>query len=89
MIIAGTSFLIGSVFQASANAHVSLLFIGRIFWGVGELPPQSHYALWWIVPYLVVDQSARCALYPCICHMMTPELNFKLACFKVQLTVVY
>lgn len=41
MIIAGTSFLIGSVFQASAKAHLSLLFIGRVFWGVGK-PHINH-----------------------------------------------
>lgn len=38
MQIAGTSFIIGSIFQASACCgynHRFLLFIGRIFWGVG------------------------------------------------------
>ena len=35
MIIAGTSFLIGAVFQASAKSTIALLFIGRVFWGVG------------------------------------------------------
>ena len=42
MIIAGTAFLTGSVFQASASSHVSLLFVGRVFWGVGEFPTQSQ-----------------------------------------------
>ena len=42
MIIAGTSFLIGSVFQASAKAHLSLLFIGRVFWGIGKPYIQSQ-----------------------------------------------
>lgn len=36
MIIAGTSFLIGAVFQASAKSTIALLFIGRVFWGVGK-----------------------------------------------------
>ncbi|KAL3154027.1 species-specific tRNA processing, variant 2 [Trebouxia sp. C0010 RCD-2024] len=36
MIIAGTSFLIGSIFQASSTkGHIWLLFIGRVCWGVG------------------------------------------------------
>lgn len=35
MIIAGTAFCIGAVFQASAKSTVALLFIGRVFWGVG------------------------------------------------------
>ncbi|KAL0036126.1 hypothetical protein WJX79_004397 [Trebouxia sp. C0005] len=35
MIIAGTSFCIGAIFQASAKSTVALLFIGRIFWGIG------------------------------------------------------
>lgn len=36
MIIAGTSFLIGAIFQASAKSTIALLFIGRVFWGIGE-----------------------------------------------------
>lgn len=36
MIIAGTSFLIGAVFQASAKNTIALLFIGRVFWGIGK-----------------------------------------------------
>ena len=36
MIIAGTSFLIGAVFQACAKNTIALLFIGRVFWGIGE-----------------------------------------------------
>ena len=35
MIIAGTSFCIGAIFQASAKNTVALLFIGRVFWGIG------------------------------------------------------
>lgn len=35
MIIAGTSFCIGAIFQASAENTVALLFIGRVFWGIG------------------------------------------------------
>lgn len=36
MMIAGTSFLIGAIFQASAKSTIALLFIGRVFWGVGK-----------------------------------------------------
>ena len=36
MIIAGTSFCIGAVFQASAKSTIALLFIGRVFWGIGK-----------------------------------------------------
>ena len=36
MIIAGTSFLIGSAFQAAAKNTIALLFIGRVFWGIGK-----------------------------------------------------
>ena len=36
MIIAGTAFLIGSVFQAAAKSTIALLFIGRVFWGIGK-----------------------------------------------------
>lgn len=36
MIIAGTAFCIGAVFQASAKSTIALLFIGRVFWGIGE-----------------------------------------------------
>ena len=35
MIIAGTSFCTGAIFQASAKNTVALLFIGRVFWGIG------------------------------------------------------
>ena len=35
-MIAGTSFLIGAVFQAAAKNTIALLFIGRVFWGVGK-----------------------------------------------------
>ena len=38
MQIAGASFIIGAVFQAStccSEGHRFLLFIGRIFWGIG------------------------------------------------------
>lgn len=37
MIIAGTAFLIGSVFQSAAKSTIALLFIGRVFWGIDEL----------------------------------------------------
>ena len=45
MIIAGTSFLVGAIFQASAMRHVELLFIGRIFWGVGKISALLTYLL--------------------------------------------
>ncbi|KAL0041564.1 hypothetical protein WJX79_007531 [Trebouxia sp. C0005] len=35
MIIAGTSFCIGAVCQASAKNTFAPLFLGRIFWGIG------------------------------------------------------
>lgn len=36
MMIAGSAFLIGAIFQASAKSTIALIFIGRIFWGVGQ-----------------------------------------------------
>ena len=34
-MIAGTAFIIGAIFQASAKNTIALLFIGRVFWGIG------------------------------------------------------
>ncbi|KAK9793166.1 hypothetical protein WJX73_001731, partial [Symbiochloris irregularis] len=35
MIIAGTAYCIGAVLQGAAKNTIALLFIGRIFWGIG------------------------------------------------------
>lgn len=41
MIIAGTSFCIGAVCQASAKNTFAPLFLGRIFWGIGKFAVHS------------------------------------------------
>ena len=89
MIIAGTAFLIGSVFQASAIAHVSLLFIGRVFWGVGEFPTQSHVCSAADCAILhVVNESASLLLYPCYSHMPALRSVPHLPAPEAVLTVV-
>lgn len=34
-MIAGSSFIIGAVLQGAAKNTIALLFLGRIFWGIG------------------------------------------------------
>jgi sugar porter (SP) family MFS transporter len=35
MIIAGTAYCLGSILQAAAMRSIAMLFIGRVFWGIG------------------------------------------------------
>lgn len=81
MIIAGTSFLIGSIFQASSTkGHIWLLFIGRVCWGVGEFPDQYVWQLCEVgclhACWLHHVRPSSAALIQCSDHcVMTQQLH--------------